>query len=104
MACIQCLLTATASWDLWEGQEGWASAGFPNPLTAMGSKFRKELEQTRVQIPPASCHVPLPGKETSVLEKRKQTQKDGILGIQQLLANSIWANIIESATLGSGFH
>lgn len=35
---------------------------------------------------------------------KKKTDSEGILGIQQFLGNSIWANIIESATLGSGFH
>lgn len=35
---------------------------------------------------------------------KKKTASEGILGIQQFLGNSIWANIIESATLGSGFH
>lgn len=59
-----------------EGWEEGASLLVPQiPLTAMGSKFRQELEKTQVRIPPASCHVPLPGKETGVLEKRKQTQK-----------------------------
>lgn len=35
---------------------------------------------------------------------KKKTDSEGILGIQQLLGNRIWANIIESATLGSRFH
>jgi hypothetical protein len=32
---------------------------------------------------------------------KKQTDSESILGIHQFLGNSIWANIIESATLDS---
>ena len=60
--------------DPWGGVGGRGLCWVPRSSHCNGIQVRKELEKTGVWIPPAPCHVPLPGKETGLLEKEK-TQK-----------------------------
>ena len=101
-ARIQCLLRATASRTLREG-------GRKGPLLGSQSlsvQWDPSLERSwnRLGFRFHRLHAMSHFQEKKRACWKKKTDSEGILGIQQFLGNSIWANIVESATLGSGFH
>lgn len=57
-------------------------------FTAVFAEFRRELEQTWVQILPASCHIPLPGKK----------EKAGFVGNSKQTPGASWASTSSEET------
>lgn len=72
--CMPKVLTKSPSLqDPGQGVGEGASAGFPNPLIAVGSKFRKELDSGSDSTGSMPC--PTSRKRNGFVGKRKQTQK-----------------------------